>query len=224
MVWSIINYGAAVWGCKTFSCVAAIQSRALRFFLGVGRYAPNAAVNGDTGWDDVRVKQLSAVINQWYRLKSMERSRWNNKIYSWSVEMGSEGKKNWAYRVKHVLQDADMGEYFSMDSNNELFNKNRIKRQLASFYVEKTKTEWNENVNRVEARNGTGRNKLRTYRRFKNEYKREKYVDVILPRHHRSAYAKFRSGVAPLRLETGRYERIEERDRVCFNCDSQIEI
>ena len=110
------------------------------------------AVNGDTGWDDVRVKQFDAVINQWYRLKSIERSRsrWNNKIYSWSLEMGSERKKNWAYRVKHRLQDADMGEYFSMDSNNELFNKNRIKRQLASFYVEKTKTEWNENINRVE--------------------------------------------------------------------------
>ena len=48
-------------------------------------------------------------------------------------------------------------------------------------------------------------------------------MDVILPRHHRSAYARFQSGVAPLRLETGRYERIEERDRVRFNCDSQIE-
>ena len=52
-----------------------------------------------------------------------------------------------------------MSEYFSMDSNNELFDKNRIKQQLASFYVEKTKTEWSETINRVEARNGTGRNK-----------------------------------------------------------------
>ena len=77
MVLSIISYGAAVWG----SCVSAVQNRALRFFFGVGRYAPNAAVSGDTSWDDVRVKQFIAVINQWYRLKRMERSRWNNKIY-----------------------------------------------------------------------------------------------------------------------------------------------
>ena len=93
-----------------------------------------------------------------------------------------------------------MGEYFSMDSNNELFNKNRIERQLSSFYVEKTKTECSENVNRVDARNGIGRNKLRTYRRFKNEYKRENYVDVTLPRHHRSAYAKFRSGARFMKM------------------------
>ena len=30
-----------------------MQNRALRFFLGVGRYTPNAAVNGDTGWDSI---------------------------------------------------------------------------------------------------------------------------------------------------------------------------
>ena len=49
MVWCIISYGAAVWGCRTFSCVSAVQNRALRFFLGVGRFAPNAGINGDTG-------------------------------------------------------------------------------------------------------------------------------------------------------------------------------
>ena len=35
---------------------------------------------------------------------------------------------------------------------------------------------------------------------------------------HRSAYAKFRAGVAPLRIETGRYERLEVNERLCFNC------
>ena len=110
-----------------------------------------------------------------------------------------------------------------MDSNNELFNKNRIKLQLLSFFADKAKAEWSETVNRVKAWYGSGRNKLRTYKLFKTDYKRENYVQIILPRNHRSVYAKFRSGVAPLRLETGRYEHIEERDRLCFNCGSQIE-
>ena len=33
MVWSIIRYGAAVWGFKTFSCVSAVQNRSSSFFL-----------------------------------------------------------------------------------------------------------------------------------------------------------------------------------------------
>ena len=44
-----------------------------------------------------------------------------------------------------------------------------------------------------------------------------------MQRNHRSVFAKFRMGVAPLRIETGRYERLEEEQRVCFNCDDKIE-
>ena len=40
---------------------------------------------------------------------------------------------------------------------------------------------------------------------------------------YRSAYARFRCGVAPLRLETGRYERLPEDQRLCFSCPDSIE-
>ncbi len=40
----IISYGAVVWGAKRFSCINAIQNRAMRFFLGTGKYTPTAAV------------------------------------------------------------------------------------------------------------------------------------------------------------------------------------
>ena len=35
--------------------------------------------------------------------------------------------------------------------------------------------------------------------------------------------AKFRSGVAPLLIETGRYSNTPEAERVCFNCPNDIE-
>ena len=44
MVWSTINYGAAICGTKEFSSINAIQNRASRFFPGVGRYTPNIPV------------------------------------------------------------------------------------------------------------------------------------------------------------------------------------
>ena len=40
---------------------------------------------------------------------------------------------------------------------------------------------------------------------------------------HRSAYAKFRCGVAPIRIETGRYERLDYSDRTCYNCAGEVE-
>ena len=46
LVLDIITYGAGKLGIKESSV---IQNSAWRFFLGVGKYSPNAAVNGDMG-------------------------------------------------------------------------------------------------------------------------------------------------------------------------------
>ena len=58
-----ISYGAAIWGDRTFLCISAVQHRAARFFMGVGRYTPNSAVMGDMGWENVEVKQWDSVIS-----------------------------------------------------------------------------------------------------------------------------------------------------------------
>lgn len=103
LVWSVIDYGASVWGSRTFSCITIVQNRALRFYLGVGRYTPNVAVTGDTGWKSVHQKELKTVMNQWCRVKSMERERLNYKIYAWSVENCNTRRNNLAHRIKGVM-------------------------------------------------------------------------------------------------------------------------
>ena len=50
VVWPVISYGASVWDWKVFSCINAVQNRAMRFYLGTGKYTPNAVVSGDMGW------------------------------------------------------------------------------------------------------------------------------------------------------------------------------
>ena len=42
--------GLLCGGERSYSCIEAIQNRALRFRLGVGRYTPCAEVSGDMGW------------------------------------------------------------------------------------------------------------------------------------------------------------------------------
>ena len=58
---------------------------------------------------------------------------------------------------------------------------------------------------------------------FKHVYRMEPYVVNVLPFKHRSALAKFIYGVALLRLETGRYERLQPDQRICFQCTDRIE-
>ena len=38
IVWPTIGYGSAKWGTKEYSCINAVQNRACRFFLTVGKY------------------------------------------------------------------------------------------------------------------------------------------------------------------------------------------
>ena len=52
---------------------------------------------------------------------------------------------------------------------------------------------------------------------FKQCFNKEKYLCINMPGKYKSAYAKFRCGVAPLRIETGRYEGIMVDNRLCFN-------
>ena len=63
IVMGTISYGAAIWGDRTFACISAVQHRAARFFMGVGRYTPNAAVMGDMGWESVEVRQWDIALS-----------------------------------------------------------------------------------------------------------------------------------------------------------------
>ena len=95
---------------------------------------------------------------------------------------------------------------------------NSIKPKLLAEY----ELEWQEKLNSDVAMRGinAGGNKLRTYRKFKHSYSTEPYVKIITSKIYRSAYAKFRCGVAPLKIETCRYglNRIPVEERLCESC------
>ena len=83
---------------------------------------------------------------------------------------------------------------------------------------------WRESVNRPSGIRGRGGNKLRSYTLFKSEFLTEHYCTLILPKSHRGALAKFRFGVAPIRLETGRYEGLPIEDRICPFCNDDVSV
>ena len=79
--------------------------------------------------------------------------------------------------------------------------------------------DWHNAISNESGRSGTGRNKLRTYSLFKSEYKTASYCKLLLPSSHRAAFAKFRCGVAPLRIETGGFENLDANQRLCYVCN-----
>ena len=132
MVWSVVNYGAAVWGIWQFSCINTIQLHAARYYMGVGNYTPISAVQGDSGWKPIVVRQWSAVLNQWQRLKSMNNNRINYKIFEWCEQNAGQRFKTWNFRINTMLRDAGV-------IINDVSNYRVIKDQVAEFLFSRFK-------------------------------------------------------------------------------------
>ncbi len=64
--------------------------------------------------------------------------------------------------------------------------------------------------------------KLRTYVKYKIDYKTEDYIRIRLGSIHRAILAEFRSGILPLRIETGRWKNENIEERVCLVCKENI--
>ena len=210
LVQPVIDYGSAIWGTKNFSCINAVQHRACRFFMGVGKYTPNCAVQGDMGWPLPAYNQWLCVSKLWCRSMCMNDNRLNKKIFLWSLNNAGRNKKNWSYRVCKFYCDIQMQHL-----NNPLYDFSNSLCDIKEVLREMCETQWFNNM--IQSA------KLRTYKLFKDDCKPSYYLKVIHNKNYRSALAKFRCGVAPIRLETGRYEQLQIDERICPTCNEEIE-
>ncbi len=72
-------------------------------------------------------------------------------------------------------------------------------------------SQWRADINSEISHTGRGKNKLRTYRLFKCSFGTSHYLkDTHLTSAQHSVMGKMRCGVAPICLETGRYEGLTE--------------
>ena len=115
--------------------------------------------------------------------------------------------------VRKHFTDLELTDYCNLSRD---IDKRILNYLLMSKMFLKYTESWHINVNAVASMTGNGRNKLRKYKLFKSEYGVENCCKVLVPFKDRSAFAKFRFGVAPIRLETDRYENIKLERKMLF--------
>ena len=112
------------------------------------------------------------------------------------MEESSAKCRSHFYRVHQFLISVDMFfVYRAQDANTR-----SIRCSFGHEFSQLQLTQWTEKINAPVAIRGEMfcGNKLRTYRTFKNEFITEPYLSIIVHKKYRSAYAKFRCGVALL--------------------------
>ena len=202
----VLNYGSEIWGYKEYTNCETLQIRAMKYYLGVHKYAPNVAVRGDCGWLKTKFVQWINMCRFWNRLMNMDQNKITYKMFMYDYE---KCKNNWCSEMKEIFTEMNMLPVYS---NQEICNIEDVCKILEIL----NKDLWAREVKTYP--------KLRTYITFKDQCKEEKYLSVDLSRRERSLYAQLRCGILPLRLELGRYKGEKEEQRICILCtENRIE-
>ena len=75
LVLSRIEYCAAIWASGDLPLLSQIQHNALRYFFGLGKTAPLAALTGDSGWVPLQMQLDYVVLKYWFRACSLPTNR-----------------------------------------------------------------------------------------------------------------------------------------------------
>ena len=102
----IINYGSEIIGYIKNNKTEVVQMKAMKSFLGVHRFAANAAVEGDMGWYPNSMNQTLIVLRYWSRLLLLENERFTKKIFNYDYKFAKKG--NWCSFVKKTLSSLEM--------------------------------------------------------------------------------------------------------------------
>ena len=242
-----LEYGIGVWGCGNYKSTAWKEVETFwryiaRCILGISVRAPNGGVYGDLGWTPFWVRAAHQATTMWTRITEMSSSTIVRKAMYVQREMLLNGDDCWLKKFKDTLLctrtcGVDMWTTWLNDndfrvtcSRNEeyidgIYRAVRWETDCLNAIHEVARNEWYMDVTRIEAKRGEGRNKLRTYALFKSEWGFEPYLVSVNSYERRVLLSKFRLGICPLRIETGRYEVITrnskgrpEAERLCLQC------
>lgn len=196
-----MDYSSGVWGYKDLNYLESVQNRAMRFYLGVNRFASNHVISGDMGWESSHSRRKLCMIRLWNRLMLMPDARLTKQIFIWDY---SVCRNTWSTEIKKVFEEIDMLHcYVNLESCNIKIAHEKL--------LEREKTIWSESI--------VTKPKLRTYIQFKESFCTENFVLYNLSHSERSLMAQLRAGILPLRLETGRYTNTPVDERLCAFCN-----
>ena len=199
----ILDYCSSIWGYQKLDQVDTIQNRAIRFYLGVHKYAPNLAINGDIGWISSGIRRKVEMLRYWNRLIKMNGNTLTKRVFEW----------DYGNRKVSGSWNSDIFKLFTtLNKTHCHSNKELVDLDAARDYLFDTEMhEWEAEIFAVP--------KLRTYCLFKNNYRAEPYVYSVYNRAHRSLLAQLRCGILPIKIETGRYTQVPVEFRLCILCE-----
>lgn len=196
----IMNYASGVWGFRHFDAPRVLQNRIMRFYMGVHKFAPVAAMKLEMDWLECRDKRWLNMLRLFNRINTMDQWKLPKLIYDWNVSLGLN---SWGSEIKHIATslgfntDLNYGETYPLTlAHNKFLDKNRHTWQSEAYQ----------------------KPKLRTFVQIHDFESKQLLVKCDLTRYQRSLVSQLKLGILPLKIETDRYQGIPPEMRLCKTC------
>ena len=199
----VSEYGAGIWGWHKASEIDTIQNRAMRYYLGVHKFAANAAIVADMGWTKPMYNRYLCLIRFWNRMLSLPDERLTKQIFNYDYD---KCVRNWCKEIKCIFDKLDLQHIYT---NKETCDLSIVQGKIKELM----KSSWQQEVQ--------NKPKLRSFILFKDDVNVEPYVQFIHDRQTRSLLAQLRCGILPLKIETGRFSRLPVEERLCELCNNE---
>lgn len=210
MVQSVLDYGTEVFGgLERWEEAEVLARKMAKAILGVRTSTSNEVVMGELGWWTMRGRRDYLRLMYWREVMARKEGlRW--EVYEESRRR-KDMKDSWCNYTERLMKEVGLEE----DWNYKFFDEDKEvwKRKVIERIQEREQREWRERMSK--------KDKLRTYRKVKNELRMEQYLrETKGKRNQRRVMTMMRGGSNDLRIERGRYCDLSVEDRICLFCDS----
>ena len=207
----LLEYGVALWGLhrstSQWQGAECVQNQMGRLILGVHSKTASDVVRGELGLWTVTGRVKLAMLKWWGKMVLMNPNRLCSKVYRIRKNEIKDNRPSWCLTVRDILVDLGSGDVWESEQVGT----------LAEWYATATRL-----VRASEITNWRNRMlnhpKLRLYRQWKQELVFEDYLTQIPEFRYRRELSRIRSGTTKLRLEVGRWSKIDEEQRLCTIC------
>lgn len=204
-VGSIVNYSCEVWGFGKSTVIEKVHLKFLKRLLHVKPSSSNMSVYGELGRFPMFIYRYIRIIKFWTKVLYSDNILVQT-LYNSLVE--SHNKTNWAYKVKHLLDQFGFSYVWDSPSTVDMKTFHLIfGERVKDVFIQKWYTAISSST------------KYNTYSAYKQNFTFEKYMD-LLPSKYRISLSKLRLSSHKLQIEIGRYSRNDRNQRVCLICNS----
>lgn len=188
-----------------------------RYILAVNNKTCKLALYGELGRYPMYIDVVLSMLKYWTRLKNNKTgdNLLSHALYE-NLKMVKSNQNCWLSSIQNILKKFNFYKLTDFDSeqpNSMQFKICNIKKIVKSMKID-FESNWHKKLQYSE--------KLRSYRKFKNTFKFEKYLTLINNENDRFNMSRYRTSNHRLQIELGRYTKPTTliEDRKCKNCSS----